>query len=183
MSTDSSISDVMDSSITDTSVSKTSTAATEDSDMSMPLPANVLVYTLSHLHPTVIMETRRESLFNFRRRVHLREVAAAPFRPISTLNMHLPNDMDPRMPIHCDIRLSRQTLVEFDAFSHGLANEALRRKSENCIIGDFTNEEIQAERARQFNLFLYALYCEDEDGIRKIGLNIPQVNIVYCIKL
>jgi hypothetical protein len=95
MSTDSSISDVMDSSVTDTSVSKTSTAATDDSDMSMQRPANILVYTLSHLQPTVIMVTRSESLFNFRRRVHLREVAATPFRPISTLNMHFPNAVDP----------------------------------------------------------------------------------------
>jgi hypothetical protein len=121
MSTESNISDVMDSSVTETSVCKTSTAATDDSDLSMPLPVNVLAYTLSHLHPTVIMETRSESLLNFRRRVHLKEVAAAPFRPISTLNMHLPNDMDSRMPIHCDMRLSRKTLVEFDAFSRGLA--------------------------------------------------------------
>jgi hypothetical protein len=123
MSTDSNISDVMDSSVTDTSVSKTFTAATDDSDMSMQLPAN-LVYTLSRLHPTVIMNTRSESLFNFRRRVHLREVAAAPFRPISTLNMHLPNDVDPRM-LNSDIHLSRQILVEFDEFSRGLANETL----------------------------------------------------------
>jgi hypothetical protein len=110
--------------------------------MSMQLPENAFAYAaLSHLHPTVIKETRKESLFNKRRTVHLAEAATAPFRPISTLNMHLPKDMDPRRPM----RLSRETLVEFDAFSRGLAKEALRRKPENCIIGDFTNEEMQAE--------------------------------------
>jgi hypothetical protein len=57
MRTDSNISYVMDSSATDTSVCTTSKVASDDSDMSMPLPANVLVYTLSHLHPTVIIET------------------------------------------------------------------------------------------------------------------------------
>jgi hypothetical protein len=66
-----------------------------------------------------------------------------------------------------DIRLSSQILVEFDAISRGLANEALQRKPEKCIIGDFTNEEMQAERIRQFNMYLYALDCVDEDRIRK----------------
>ena len=78
MSTDSNISDVMDSSVTDTSVSKTSTAATDDSVMSMQRLASIFVYTPSHLNPRVIMEARSESLFNFRRRVHLKEVATAP---------------------------------------------------------------------------------------------------------
>ena len=89
MSTDSNISDVMDSLVTDT------TAATDDSVMSVQPSSTIRVYTPSHLNPRVIMETRSESLFNFRRRVHLKEVAVAPFRPISTLNMHLPNDVDP----------------------------------------------------------------------------------------
>jgi hypothetical protein len=124
MSTNSNISDVMDSSVTDTSVSKTFTAVTDDSVMSMQRSASIFVYTPSHLNPRVIMEPRSESLFNFRRRVHLKDVAAAPFRPISTLNMHLPIDLDPRTP-NSDIRLSSRTLVEFDAFSRGLANEAL----------------------------------------------------------
>ena len=109
----------------------------------MELPSNVFVYEgLSHLHPTVIMETRRESMLNRRRRVHLQEVAEAPFRPISTINVHLPNDMHPIM----HYRLDEDTLVEFDAFSRGLANEALRRKPENCIIGDFTNEESSSRK-------------------------------------
>ena len=51
-----------------------------------------------------------------------------------------------------DIRLSRHTLAESDALSCGLASEALRRKTEDCIIGNFTDEEMQAERRRQFNL-------------------------------
>ena len=166
MSTDSSISDVMDSSVKDT------TAATDDSVMSVQPSSTIRVYTPSHLNPRVIMDTRSESLFNFRRRVHLKEVAATPFRPISTLNMHLPNDVDPTMP-NSDIRLSRRTLEEFDAFSRGLANEALRRKPEDCIIGNFTDEEMQAERRRQFNLYKYALDCVDYDRIQKYKFQYP----------
>jgi hypothetical protein len=129
----------MASSVTDTSVCKTPTATTDDSDMSLQLPENAFAYVaLTHLHPTVIMETRRESLFNHRRRVHLAKLTTAPFRPISTINFDLPNELDPTRLTS----LSREALVEFDAFSRGIANEALRRKPENCIIGDFTNEEI-----------------------------------------
>jgi hypothetical protein len=53
------INDVMASSVTVTSVCKTSsTATTDDSDMSMQLPAYAFAYVaLSHLHPTVIMES------------------------------------------------------------------------------------------------------------------------------
>ena len=61
--------------------------------------------------------------------------------------MYLPNDLHPIMRF----RLDEDTLVEFDAFSRGLANEELRRKPENCIIDDFTEKEMQAERIRQFN--------------------------------
>ena len=48
-----------------------------------------------------------------------------------------------------------------------MANEALRRKPENCIIGDFTDEEMQAERLRQFKLYLHALDCVDIDKANK----------------
>ena len=129
MRTDSNINDVMASSVTDASASKTTTATADDSVLFMQLRSNVVAYKgLSHLHPTVIMETRRETLFNRRRRVHLKEVAAAPFRPISTLKMHLPNDLHPirRTP------LAEEAIVEFDALSRGLANEALRREPKNC---------------------------------------------------
>jgi hypothetical protein len=67
-------------------------------------------------------------------------------------------------------------LVEFDTFSRGLANEALRRKPESCIIGDFTNEEMQAERIRQFNLYMYALDCVLKDGLRKGRFQHPTGN-------
>ena len=50
MRTDSKISDVMDSSVTDTSVSKISTATTDDSVMSVQQPSTVFVYTPSHLN-------------------------------------------------------------------------------------------------------------------------------------
>ena len=69
--------------------------------------------------------------------------------------MHLPNDVDPTMP-NSDIRLSRRTLEEFDAFSRGLANKALRRKPEDCIIGNFTDEEMQAER--KYNLISISMH-------------------------
>ena len=62
-------------------------------------------------------------------------------------------------------------------------NEALQRKPENCIIGDFTNEEMQAERIRQFKLYEHALECVLEDGINKVGFNIQLVIIVPCMKL
>jgi hypothetical protein len=65
MRTDSNFSDVIASSKTDTSVCKTPTATTDDSDMSMQLSTNAFAYeALSHLHPTVSMEARKESLFN-----------------------------------------------------------------------------------------------------------------------
>jgi hypothetical protein len=89
--------------------------------------------------------------------------------------MHLPNDVDPRMP-NSDIRLSRDTFAEFDAFSRVLANEALRRKPEDCIIGNFTDEEMQADRRRQFNLYMYALDCVDEDRIQKYKFEHPTGN-------
>ena len=164
MRTDSNINDVMASSVTNESSSNTTTASTSESILLMPLPSNVFAYGgLSHLHPSVIMETRSESMFNRRRRIYLREVAEATFRPISTINMHLPNDMHPTR----HFRLSEETLVEFDAFSRGLANEALRRKPEDCIIGNFTDEEMQAERIRQFKLYLHALDCVDIDKVNK----------------
>ena len=79
MRTDSNINDVMDFTVTDASASKNTTTVSNESVLLMPLPSNVFVYEgLSHLHPTVIMETRRESMFNRRRRVHLKEVAEAP---------------------------------------------------------------------------------------------------------
>ena len=103
MRTDSNINDVMASSVMNVSSSNTTTATTNESVLLMPLPSNVFAYGgLSHLHPTLIMDTRRESMFNRRRRVHLREVAEAPFRPISTLNMHLPNDLHPIMRYRLD---------------------------------------------------------------------------------
>ena len=164
MRTDSNINDVMASSVTNESSSNTTTASTSESTLLMPLPSNVFAYGgLSHLHPSVIMDTRSESMFNRRRRIHLSEVAEAPFRPISTINMHLPNDMHPIR----HYRLPEETLVEFDAFSRGLANDALRRKPKDCIIGNFTDEEMQAERIRQFKLYLHALDCVDIDKVNK----------------
>ena len=63
--------------------------------------------------------------------------------------------------------MDEDTIVEFDAFSRGLANEALRHKPENCIIGYITNIEMQAERIRQFKLYEHALECVQIDGINK----------------
>ena len=48
-----------------------------------------------------------------------------------------------------------------------MANEALRRKPENCIIGDFTDEEMQAKRIRQFKLYLHAVDCVQIDAANK----------------
>ena len=76
------------------------------------------------------METGIESLFYHRRRVNLAELTADPFRPISKINFYLPNELDPMRLTP----LSRESLVEFDVLSRGIANEALRRKPENCII-------------------------------------------------
>ena len=82
------------------------------------------------------METRRESLFNQRKRVRLVNTAARPFNPISTLNGLLPINVDPfnNMP------LSSERLVEFDQFSRGLANEAKRRMPKRSTVGDFFND-------------------------------------------
>ena len=93
--------------------------------------------------------------------------------------MHLPNDLHPirRTP------LEDEALVEFNAFSRGLANEALRRKPEICIIRDFTNEEMQAERIRQIKLYEHALECVLEDGIRKRRFPHLTGNHSLCMKL
>ena len=40
-------------------------------------------------------------------------------------------------------------------------------KPEICIIGNFTDEEMQAERIRQFKLYLHALDCVDIDRVNK----------------
>ena len=65
MRTDSNINDVMASSVTNESSSNTTTASTSESILLMPLPSNVFAYGgLSHLHPSVIMNTRRKSMFN-----------------------------------------------------------------------------------------------------------------------
>ena len=72
MRTDSNINDVMASSVTNESSSNTTTASTSESILLMPLPSNVFAYGgLSHLHHSVIMETRSESMFNRRRRIYL----------------------------------------------------------------------------------------------------------------
>ena len=86
---------------------------------------------LSHLNTQTIMETRQKSLFNQRKRVRLVNTVARPFNPISTLNVHLPNDVNPinNMP------LSPERLVEFDQFSRGLANEAQRRMPQDVQLG------------------------------------------------
>ena len=56
--------------------------------------------------------TRQESLFNQRKRVRLVNTVTRPFNPISTLNVHLPNDVDT-----ISYRpLSPERLVEFDQF-------------------------------------------------------------------
>ena len=103
-----------------TSVTSTSTTAMASSDTTSTTRGSSTYTPLSHLSTQTIMETRQESLFNQRKRVRLVNTVARPFNPISTLNVHLPNDVDPinNMP------LTPERLVEFDQFSRGLANEA-----------------------------------------------------------
>ena len=98
------------------------------------------------------METRQESLLNQKKRVRLANTVTRPFNPISTLNVHLPNDVDPinNMP------LTPERLVEFDQFSRGLANEAQRRMPAGCTVENFSNDEMVEERRRQYRLYEHA---------------------------
>ena len=97
---------------------------------------------LSHLNSQTIMETRQESLFNQKKRVRLVNTAAVPFNLITTLNIHLPNDVDP-----FNYRpFLPERLVEFDQFSRGLVCEAKRRIPKGCIVRNFSNDEMVEEK-------------------------------------
>ena len=97
---------------------------------------------MSHLNSQAIIEMRQESLFNQSKRVRLVNTAAVPFNPITTLNVHLPNDVDP----FNNRPLTQERLVEFDHFSRGLVCKAKRRMPKECIVGNFSNEEMVEER-------------------------------------
>ena len=101
---------------TATASSTSTTMRATSSDMTSTTRISSTYTPLSHLNSQTIMETRQESLFNQRKRVRLDNAVARSFNPISTLNVHLPNDVDPIniMP------LSPERLVEFDQFSRGL---------------------------------------------------------------
>ena len=148
---------------TTSATSTSSTMRATSSDMTST-PRTSSTYTpLSHLNSQTIMKTRRESLFNQRKRVRLVKAAATPFNPISTLNVHLPNDVDPinNMP------LSPERLVEFDQFSRGLANEAQRRMPAGCTVGNFSNDGMVEERRRQYSLYQAARANVLQDRITK----------------
>ena len=112
--------------ISTTSVTSTSTTAITSSDTTSTTRGSSTYTLLSHLNTQTFIETRQESLFNQRKRVRLVNTVARSFNPISTLNVHLPNDVD---PIN-NMSLSPERLVEFDQFSRELANEAKRRNAQ-----------------------------------------------------
>ena len=69
--------------------------------------------------------------------MRLVNTAAVPFYPITSLNVHLPNDVDP----FNNRPLSQERLVEFDQFSRGLVCEAKRRMPKGCTVGNFSSEQ------------------------------------------
>ena len=113
-----------------TTVTSTSTEAMTSSDTTSTTRVSSSYISLSHLNTQTIMETRQESLFNQRKRVRLVNTVARPFNPTSTLNVHLPNDLD----LITNRPLTPERLVEFDQFSRGLANEAQRRMPADTVI-------------------------------------------------
>ena len=126
---------------TTTVSSTTSTIRASSSDMTSTTRASSTYTPLSHLSSQTIIETRQESLFNQRKRVRLDNTAAVPFNPITTLNVHLPNDVGP----FNNRPFSQEILVEFDQFSCKLVCEAKRRMPKECIVGNFSNEEMVEE--------------------------------------
>ena len=70
------------------------------SDMTSTTRGSSTDTPLSHLITETIMETRQEFLFNHRKRVRLVNTVARLFNPISTLNVNLPNDVDPINNMH-----------------------------------------------------------------------------------
>ena len=146
-----------------TTVTSTSTEAMTSSDTTSTTRVASSYTPLSHLNTQTIMETREESLFNQRKRVRLVNTVARPFNPISTLNFHLPNDLDPIT----NRPLTPERLVEFDQFSRGLANEAQRRMPAGCIVGNFSNDEMVEERKRQYSLYENARATVLQDRITK----------------
>jgi hypothetical protein len=123
---------------TTTVSSTTSTMRASSSNMTSTTRASSTYTPLSHLSSQTIMETRQESLCNQRERVRLVNTAAVSFNPITTLNVHLPNDEDP----FNNRPLSQERLVEFDQFSRGLVCEVKRRMPKRCIAGNFSNKEM-----------------------------------------
>jgi hypothetical protein len=66
---------------------------------------------------------------------------------------------------------------EFDALSRGLAYEALRCKPKDFIAGNFTDVQMQAEKIRQFKLYLNACECVLEDRLRERRFPHPTGNL------
>ena len=162
-----------------TSVTSTSTTMrATSSDMTSTRRISSTYTLLSHLNSQTIMETRQESLFNQRKRVRLVNTVARPFNPISTLNVHLPNDVDSinNMP------LSPERLAEFDQFSRGLANEAQRRMPEGCTVGNFSNDEMVEERRRQYRLYEDARTNVLQDRITKTIFPHPNNSSIHTPK-
>jgi hypothetical protein len=100
---------------TTTVSSTTSTIRASSNDITSTTRASSTYTPLSHLSSQTIIETRQESLFNQRKRVRLVNTVAIPINPITTLNVHLPNDVD----LFNNRPLSQQRLAEFDQFSRG----------------------------------------------------------------
>ena len=160
---------------TTTLSSTTSTIRASSSDMSSTTRASSTYTPLSHLSSQTIMETRQESLFNQRKRVRLANTVAVPFNPITTLNVHLPNDVDP----FNNRPLSQEQLVEFDQFSRGLVCEAKRRMPNGCIVGNFSNEEMVEERRRQYKLYEDARANVLQDRINKATFPYPSNSPIH----
>ena len=94
--------------------------------------------------------------------MRLVNTAAVPFNPITMLNVHLPNDMNP----FNNRPLTQERLVEFDHFSRGLVCKAKRRMPKECIVGNFSNEDMVEERRRQYKLYEDACAIVLQDRIK-----------------
>ena len=107
--------------------------------------------------------------------MRLANTVAVPFNPITTLNVHLPNDVDP----FNNRPLSQEQLVEFDQFSRGLVYEAKRRMPNGCIVGNFSNEEMVEERRRQYKLYEDARANVLQDRINKATFPYPSNSPIH----
>jgi hypothetical protein len=93
--TDNFINEINEQKVNTTVSLNTSTMIATSSDTTSKTRVPSTYTLLSHLQTQTIMETRKESLINRRGKVWLAEAATESFNPITTLNMHFPNDLDP----------------------------------------------------------------------------------------